>query len=609
MKTPFIHHVPTDVVRNLKWRAAVHRRVIKDPSYASVIWDACARDPLFYVCGFGYTYDSRLAPFTKLPFILYPYQREAFLKILQAITPPGSDLFVEKSRDTGASWLCILAFEWMWHFSSRLGAPSFIVGSRDATYVDDPENDKSLFWKIDYFHDYLPSWLMPSGFNRDDHRRVMKLTNPANGSSITGETTTDNFARGARATAILLDEFAAVRQGHRILPSTLAATKCRIFNSTPLGINNAYYDISLTNIKKLRLHWSQHPVKSRGLYTTADDGSLKVLDKKGYPEDYKPILDGKLRSPAYDYEESRSSPREMAQEWDIDYLGSGHQYFDSDCIRVAIRTYSKLAIVVGNLEYDNTTGDPIRFREDENGHIQLWCLLDKDGNIRKEHKSVLGVDVSAGTGSSNSCLCGYDAVTNEKILEYTNPYIRPEEFAKQAVAIARWMGGAYLVWESNGPGRQFGSRVMELHYNNVYLRKREEAIGKKVSKIPGWASTRETKLVLLGGYRSAVEKGMCVNRSKQALEECLEYIFDPKGGVSHSRAEDKSDPSGARDNHGDHVIADALAWRGMTERKNHQPISTKPVIPIGSLAWRRELRKKNQPKPGRELLRSEGWRW
>ena len=615
MKTPFVYHVPTDVVANLKWRARVHRKVIEDSSFAKAMWDACAADPLFYICGFGYTYDSRMEPFTKLPFILYPFQRDALLEIFDAI---GShDLLVAKSRDMGASWLCVLAFEWMWHFAEPLAAPSFLMGSRVEDYVDKADNPKALFQKLDYFHGNLPPWLMPEGFNRAVHRRKMHLTNSANGAVIDGESSTGDFARGDRRTAILLDEFAAVEFGHSVLPATRDATRSRIFNSTPKGINNAYYDMHQTSIKKLRLHWMDHPEKRKGAYKTAQDGSLEVIDEENYPKDYEPILDGELRSIRFDIEEKRcGSKREMAQEWNIDFLGSGHQYFDSSSIQDVIRKCARPPIMIGDLEYDSSTAEPIRFREDPNGCIRLWCLLDKDGKISgtSEHlremtrKFVLGADVSAGTGASNSCLAGYGAGSCEKILEYVNPYIRPEEFAKQAVAIARWLGNAYLVWESPGPGRQFGSRVTDLGYGNIYLEKREEAISGKVSQIPGWAPTREKKLTLIGAYRSAIEKEACTNRSKEAFEECLEYIFDTKGGVSHSREDDKVDPSGAKSNHGDRVIADALAWRGLSERRS-TPKPPKPKAPIGSLAWRIEQRKVAKPKPGRQLQRSEGWRW
>ena len=609
MKCPFIDRVPTDIVENLKFRASIHRKVMDNREYTQYFWEACAADPLFYICAFGYTHDARAEPFKKLPFILYDFQRKAFLEILDAIN--HHDLLIKKSRDMGASWMCALAFEWMWHFTPKLSAPSFLIGSRVKEYVDHGNNPKSIFWKLDFFHDNLPKWLMPPGYDRAIHRRVMHMTNPHNGAVIDGETTTANFAAGDRRTAIMLDEFAKVDQGHKILPATRDVTKSRIFNSTPLGINNAYFDVHETNIKKLTLFWTDHPIKQRGLYTTGKDGRLKVLIRDGYPKNYCPILDGNLRSPAFDYEESRSSPREMAQEWNMDFRGSGDQFFSAAAIQEVTRKNVIPPLFTGDLDYDTITAEPTRFRRDvggKRGSICLWRLLDSDGNIfRDKHEISLGADVSAGTGASNSALCAYDVVTNEKILEYASPYVRPEEFAKQAVAIATWLGGAYLIWESNGPGRQFGSRVQELHYGNIYLRKREEKLSKKVTDIPGWASTKEGKLDLVGEYRAAVEEGRCINRSRDAMEECLEYIYDPNGGVSHSRAANKEDASGAKFNHGDRVLADALAWRGVIERTK-KPKKEKPTAPIGSLAWRIEQRElhKQQTRPGRELP-SEGW--
>lgn len=552
---------------------------------------------------------------------MYPFQQEGLLEILKAIG--NYDLLIEKSRDMGASWLCILAFEWDWHFADELSAPSYLMGSRVEEYVDKVDNPKALFWKLDYFHQHLPLWLMPPGYNRAEHRRDKHIKNPCNGAVIDGESTTKNFARGDRRKAIMLDEFAAVEQGSSVLPATRDATRSRIFNSTPLGPNNAYYDVAQTNIAKLRFFWTKHPTKSLGLYTTSDKGELKILREDGYPKDYRPILDGEIRSPAYDVEENRSSPREMAREWNIDYEGSGNPFFLNTAVQESVRKFARPPMLIGDLEYDSVTAEPIEFREDPQGRLRLWFLLDKDGNPPRDHKHVLGCDVAAGTGASNSTGCGYDGVTNEKVLEYVNPYIRPEEFAKQMVAIARWLSvktettnalgerveiltGAYLLWESNGPGRQFGSRVMDLRYGNVYFRKREEAIGKKISKIPGWAATKETKLTLLGDYRAAIEKGQCVNRSKEALEECLEYIFDPQGGVSHFRESNTEDPSGAKSNHGDRVIGDALAWRGMSERLS-KPKPQEPEAPLGSLAWRMKQRQVTKLKSNRELQRSEGW--
>ena len=602
VSTSFAHHVPTDIRENLRWKAKIHRRVMDDPAYAEVIWDACKQDPIFYVNGFVYTYDPRREPFPKVPMILFPFQVDGLSQIIRALN--AHDIFVEKSRDMGASWLCILALEWAWHFHDDL---AFLMGSRVEDYVDKTDNPKALFWKIDFLHRHLPKWLMPPGYT-SAYRSKLHIFNPYTGSVIDGESTTENFARGARLTAILLDEFAAVDQGHQILGATRDATNCRIFNSTPAGIANAYYDVRQTGIRKLRFHWSEHPLKNPGLYTTAKDGTLKVLDKEGYPDRYRPTLDGKLRSPWYDIQFDRAaSPREIAEQLDIDYLGSGYQYFSAEAIQRAIRRFACDPILVGDLEYDSVTAEPIRFREHQEGRLKLWCLLNRDGSLTIDHPVVIGGDVSAGTGSSNSCLCAYDATTNEKLAEYANPYIRPEEFARQAVALAQWLNKAYLIWENNGVGRQFGSRVVELGYGNIHYRRREEAISKKVSDVPGWASTIETKLVLMGSYRAGVENSKIVNRSKIALEETLEYIFDAKGGVAHSRENSKTDPTGAKKNHGDRVMADALAQHGLTARRTAPPKLEKQKAPYGSLAWRMEQRRQAEQSPGRELLHSEGW--
>ncbi len=601
VSTLFNSHVPKGVCANLRWRAKIHRKVLDDPSYVDIIKDACLRDPLFFINGFTYTHDTRREPFSKLPFILYPFQEEAVIEILEAIN--DHDLLIEKSRDMGASWITLAAIFWCWRFRS---GRDFLLGSRNDEYVDKTGNPKALFQRLDFLLDNLPVWLMPKGFRRSEHRTKSHIENPENKSIIDGEATTGSFARGDRRSAILLDEFADVDMGHRILSATRDATKCRLFNSTPQGVANAFFDLTQTNIRKLRLHWSLHPIKSKGLYTTNENGLLKILDKKAYLEDYNPILDGKLRSPWYDLQcERAASSQEIGQELDIDYLGSGYQYFNATAIDEAIRKNARPPIMIGDLEYDETTGDPIRFRENPKGNLRLWCLLDKDYKPRVDNKIVLGNDISTGSGASNSCAAAWDALTHEKILEYVNPYIKPEQFAIQSVAIARWLGNAFMIWELNGPGGQFGSRVMELNYSNIYLRRNDKSIKGKVSDIPGWFSNRESKLVLMGSYRSALEKGECVNYSKTSVEETLEYVFSPDGGVIHARASSKSDPSGAKSNHGDRVMADALANKGMSERVQ-KSVHQKPVIPVGSLAWRNKMREKKKPTPGRELSRA--WR-
>ena len=111
-----------------------------------------------------------------------------------------------------------------------------------------------------------------------------------------------------------------------------------------------------------------------------------------------------------------------------------------------------------------------------------------------------------------------------------------------------------------------------------------------VSDVPGWYPSVNSKRLLLEEYRAALHARSFINRSWDALDECLSFRYTLQGTVEHGReATGGDDPSGARANHGDRVIADALAW--MLARKYAQsarPDDPDEVVP-GSLAWRRNL--------------------
>ena len=237
-------------------------------------------------------------------------------------------------------------------------------------------------------------------------------------------------------------------------------------------------------------------------------------------------------------------------------------------------------------------------------------MLDAKSNPIFDHALVIGVDVAAGTGSSNSCLAGYDRTTREKVFEYASPFIRPEAFAGLAVAVARWFKAVirktpFLIWEANGPGRQFGARVVELGYGNIYLRQNDASVKKTVSAIPGVAPTRENKLVYFGAYRSALEGERIYNYSRAALEETLEYVFTVDGGIAHSKTQNRKDPTGASAQHGDRVVADVLAYKGLVGRFKKPQRDTPKEPPVGSLAWRRQEREKAAKPSHRQL--GAGW--
>ena len=602
MRTPLYDQYKdrlTGLADNLRFRRRMVEYGSVSESNASEIREMCAADPLFYLNVFAYTYDPRTKA-RAIPFITYPYQNELVKNILEAVRD-GEDFAVPKSRDMGVSWITLSTIEWMWHFQKHVAA---LLLSRKEDLVDKRGDPGSLFWKIEFILNHCPGWLQPG-----THRNKLHLENTDTESSIDGESTTGDAGRGGRFTLALLDEFAFVDDDYNVLKATADSTPTRLFVSTPNG-QNAFHEVVHKRAKRVQwLYWWLHPEKAKGLYTSTN-GRLEIIDKDyKFPANYQFLLDAKKRSVWYDKEcERRISSQEIAQELDIDFIGSGASYFDLTQIDSVMRQYAHNPFLVGELDVDSYAAKPNGFIEGKVGRLQLWAHPDAQGNMHTDRAYYIGCDISSGTGASNSVAVVADGKTGEKVAELVTPNLRPDEFAVYCVGLARWFagntGGALLGWESAGPGRPFGDRVIEMGYRRIYWQKDERKVSEqRPSDIPGWTPTRESKNSLLSAYRSAILKGEFVERSKNTLEECKAYIYTANGGVEHKACSQTDDPSGSKTNHGDRVIASALCNWIMRQIKGGVRKEEK-IVPVGSLAWRMKMAAAEDAKRRTELV---GW--
>lgn len=276
-------------------------------------WNLCARPDnpaegcIFFIENFGFTFDPRpQANPNHLPFLLYDFQKDGIRWLIDHIDN-GKDGFIEKSRDMGISWV---VFTWvpLWYWLFRDGV-NILEGSYKEDLVDN-RTDDSLFGRLDYSVDSLPLWMLPKGYNKKKHRTHMKLENPANGNWITGDTMNPDFGRGSRKTAVLFDELGTWDYAKEAWESSGDSTACRIANSTPKGYN--YYAILRdTGIDRLTLHWSVHPLKDQAWY---------------------------------EFEKTRRTDEEVAQELDISYNKSqeGRVYME----------WNETNVEIGNFPYD-----------------------------------------------------------------------------------------------------------------------------------------------------------------------------------------------------------------------------------------------------------------
>jgi len=615
-KRHYEQYVPKGYYKNVSYRKDMLKLAASDPSAAAQIKTLCSEDPLFYVNTFCTTYSPKdsLSGYPITPFVTYEFQDDAILEILECINR-GQDVATPKSRDMGASWMCLTAIEWCWHFRDFL---SFLMVSRIEDLVDKRGDPDALFWKIDLTHKYQPKWLLPTGRwlgDDDPNRKTLHLKNADNGSVIDGQSTTGNVGVGGRRTAMMLDEFAAFDRdaGYAVLTGTRDVTNCRIFNSTPRG-QNAFHDVvKKTSAHVMYLHWSKHPLKNKGLYesdvktgeiTKFDNfnGVVNLIDEETlklksvlYPDQYPFVKDGKLRSPWYDFQCKRcASKQEIAQELDIDFKGSDYQFFDPSFIEMLIKKNCRSPLLVGDLEYDPMTLEPKRFNENPKGKMLLWLTLE-DGRPSRDRKFVLGSDVSAGTGASNSVSSVVEVSTGEKVGVWRDSHTLPTQFAELTIALGKWLNNAFMIWDRSGPtGEVFTKTIISKGYGNLYRRRAENKIGRPMMNDPGYFLNPQAKNALFEDYRAALSNQKFINRSEDGMRECLEFIRKADGGsIEHSASANAQDPAGARTAHGDEVVADALACIGVMERQeNKHPLE--PEIPIGSLAWRMEQRKNRE---------------
>lgn len=195
--------------------------------------------PVEFINDWCFTFDPRKSgsglPAT-LPFRLFQRQEELCRFFLQLIDNQCAGL-VEKCRDMGATWTAVAFSVWLWRF--RSGA-SIGFGSRKEMLVDRLGDMDSIFEKIRFTVKNLPSELLPIGYNPREHSSFMKLINPENESSITGEAG-DSIGRGGRKLIYFKDESAHYERPEVVEASLMDNTNIQVDISSVNGTGNVFH--------------------------------------------------------------------------------------------------------------------------------------------------------------------------------------------------------------------------------------------------------------------------------------------------------------------------------------------------------------------------------
>lgn len=327
--------------------------------------EKCKADTFYWFDNYAWTADPRKTGIWALPFMLYPFQREAVSWLEDLIFLKKTSGLIEKSRDLGLSWLITALFYKHWQHP-RDGVFSALMGSITSDECDKMGDPSSMFEKLRIQARLQPLGLLPKGWNQTIP--YMKAINPENGSTITGETSNADFGRSGRYKVILFDEFSAFEFDTAAMTASSQSSPCKIYNSTARGMDNEFYRLAHSGtVEKKTFHWTVHP--------------------------YKDIH-------WYEYQKLEMNPVQVAQELDINYDASqpNKVYYNyKEPIHIVTKSEVMRALPDFKDKFGKFRipfGHKIVMGEDvgqtqEHAHVMLWAVVLKEGT-----KTVDGIDLS-----------------------------------------------------------------------------------------------------------------------------------------------------------------------------------------------------------------------
>lgn len=309
--------VVAEMTRRYYYKAVIEQ---SDLSIQAEIYK-CRNDPAHWFNHWVWTYDPRGMPFglpANIPFVLRPKQVELVDWLIERESTQTHGL-IEKSRDEGMSYVVLGFYLHRWLFVEGFAGG---VGSRKEELVDKKGDPKTLLHKFRDMFSKMPDWMKPKGFVEKVHDNYMRIINPDNGATVTGEAG-DNIGRGGRTTMYFLDEWAFVERQEAVDAAISQNTNVHIKGSTPNGIGDRFHQDRFSGrYAVFTMPWRANP-----------DKNWQVEQR------------GKLIYPWYEKQLATLDEVVLAQEVDINYAASVEGVLiPSTWVQAAIDAHKKLNI-------------------------------------------------------------------------------------------------------------------------------------------------------------------------------------------------------------------------------------------------------------------------
>lgn len=317
---------PPNYVRLFAWRQKQLLLFRSNPKMLEAAKVYYKTHPVEFINDWVDTYDPRNAgvpgKITRMPFVMFPRQVD-LTRFLYACLEGEADGLIEKCRDAGATWLSVAVSVHLWLFFDGI---SIGWGSRKEQLVDKLGDMDSIFEKIRAVIRGLPAEFLPLGFSEKDHMTYMRVLNPENEASITGEAG-NNIGRGGRKRIYFKDESAHYERPDLIEAALGDNTRVQIDISSVNGTGNVFH-----RRREAGVEWEpgQPVVKGKA--------NVFVFDWRHHPEKTDEWYNERRRKA-----EEEGLLHIFAQEVDRDYSSSVEGIIiPSDWVRAAVDAHIKL---------------------------------------------------------------------------------------------------------------------------------------------------------------------------------------------------------------------------------------------------------------------------
>ena len=387
----------------------------------------CAQDPVYFINKYVKIRHPKRG---LIPFSTFKYQDET----IECFRKKRFNVIL-KPRQMGFTEVTSAFITWLMLFHPN---QSILAMATKA------ETAKQLVRRVRTALKNLPKWLLIADITTDNKTSIEL----ANGSFAKSISKSADAGRSEALSLLVIDEAAHIEGFDEIwtgIRPTVSAGGRIIMLSTPCGVGNVFHRTytdavnKVTDWNPIRVEWWQHPEHISDLSTDPKTGRKTSLWFRN--------------------ETKGMSPREIAQEYECEFLASGDTFFTAELINYVGETQLDLGLEEGLQVYQ----EPVEGRT-----------------------YILGVDCATGEAFDRGAAHVFDVQTMLQVAEF-NAREKPNQFASTIVSLGLKYNKALMVVENNAVGLAVLEHVKLMQYPNLFYSKKGVKAGDRLGD-PGNAA-------------------------------------------------------------------------------------------------------------------------